>query len=152
MGEQLVVTGVELVRFREAEVGAEQIGHGAIVEPLAMQPPLAAGRNEAIRRQHLQHVGPALPLAAAWQAFGPEAVELQFAPQNAGEPAGAPLARPAEPHLAEPQTHDRGVGGGKIATLIGKQRQRTGRAGVLVEHLDRPAPSFSLGRIDLAEV
>ena len=100
MGEQPVVTGVELVRFGEAEVGAEQVGHGAVEEPLAMQPPFAAGRDEPVGRQHLQHLIPARPLAAPGQAFGPEPVELQLAPQHAGEPAGAPLARPAEPHLA----------------------------------------------------
>ena len=57
-----------------------------------MQPPFAAGRDEPVGRQHLQHVLPARPLAARRQALGPESVELQFAPKDAGEPACAPLA------------------------------------------------------------
>ena len=64
VGEQQVVAGIELVSFGEAEVGAEQIGHGAVEEPLAMQPPFAARRDEPVARQHLQHVIPARSLAA----------------------------------------------------------------------------------------
>jgi len=83
--------------------------------------------------------------------FGPEAVELQFAPQDAGEPARAPLARPAETHLVEAQT-DHVAAFDERATIFGEQRQSPRPASVLVEHLDRLAPGFSLGRIDLAKV
>ena len=86
-----------------------------------MQPPFAARRDEPVGDQHLQRVVPARPFAACRQAFGPEAIELQLAPHDAGEPAGAPLARPAQPHLGELETNDRGIIGGKIATLFGKE-------------------------------
>jgi hypothetical protein len=79
VSEQHVVAGVELVRLGEAKVGAEQISHRAVEEPLAMQAPFAARRDEPIRRQHSQHVVPARSFAACRQAIGPEAVELQLA-------------------------------------------------------------------------
>ncbi len=142
VSDEPVVTGVELVRFREAEVAAEQVRHGAVEEPLAMQPPFAAGRDEPVGRQHLQHLIPARPLAAPGQAFGPEPVEPQFAPQHAGEPAGAPLARPTEPHLRQTQADHVVVG--RLAAIFGEQRKRARPSFILVEHFDRPAPSFGL--------
>src|SRR5271154_6284733 len=48
MGEQQVVTGVEFVRLGQAEIRTQQIGHGAVAEPFAMQPPLAARFNPPI--------------------------------------------------------------------------------------------------------
>jgi hypothetical protein len=99
VGEQEVVAGVELVRLGEAEIRSEEIGHGAAEEPLAMQPPFAARRDEPVGDQHLQHVVPARSFAACRQAFGPETIEMQLAPQDAGEPARAPLARSTKPHL-----------------------------------------------------
>jgi hypothetical protein len=141
--EQLVVAGGELVRLREAEVGAQQVGHGAVEEPLAMQPPFAARVDQPIGRQHLQHVGPARALAARRQALAPEAIELQFAPQDAREPAGAPLARTAKAHLLEAQA-DHLAAFGKRAAVFGEQRQSPRPPGVLVEHLDRAAPGSGL--------
>jgi len=102
VSDKQVVTGIELVRLGEAEVGTQEIRHGAVEEPLAMQPPLASRRNEPVGDQHLQHQVPARPLAAFRQPFSPEAIELKLAPQDAGKPAGAPLARPTEPHLRQP--------------------------------------------------
>jgi hypothetical protein len=113
--------------------------------------PFAARRDEPISRQHLQHVVPARPFAASGKAFGPEAIELQLAPQDAGEPAGAPLARPAEPHLREPQAdHVFALGG--LATIFRKQGERARTPGAFVEHFDAFSPRFGLGGVDLAEV
>jgi hypothetical protein len=143
VGEQPVVAGVELVRLGQAEVGAEQIGHGAVEEPLTMQAPFAARRDEPVGDQHLQHVVPARSFAASRQPFGPEAIELQLAPQDAGEPAGAPLARPAQPHLGEPQA-DHIVAFGSRAAILGEQGERARTPVVLVEHFDGLSPGFGL--------
>jgi len=110
-----------------------------------------AWRDEPVGDQHLQHVVPARPFAASGQAFGPEAIELQLAPQDAGEPAGAPLARPAQPHLGEPQADDV-VALGNLAAILGEQGERARAPSVPVEHFDRLSPGFGLGGVDLAEV
>ena len=81
VGEQKVMAGVELVGLGEAEVTAEQIGERALAEPLAMQEPLAAGRDQPVGDQHEQDLLPARALAAGRQARGEEAVELQLLPQ-----------------------------------------------------------------------
>ena len=47
-----------------------------------MQSPLAAWRNEPIDRQHLQHAIKARALAIGRQSLGPEAFELQLAPDT----------------------------------------------------------------------
>ena len=150
--QQQVMAGVELVRLGQAEVGPEQIGHGTVAEPLAMQPPLAARRDQPIGDQHLQDLIPACLLSARRQAIGPEPIELQLLPQLPGQPAGAPLARPAKPHLRQAKLNDRRVGCDRRAAILGEQRQRSGTAGVVVEHLDRLAPRRSLRGVDLAEI
>jgi hypothetical protein len=99
--QQNVMAGVELVRLRQSEVGPQQVGHGAVAEPLAMQLPLAARRDQPIRDQHLQDLVPARPLAAGRQTIRPELVQLQLLPQLPGQPAGAPLPRPAQPHVRQ---------------------------------------------------
>ena len=151
VSQQQVVTVVELVRFRQAEVGPQEVGHGAIEEPLAMQPPLASRSNQPVGDEDLQHMVPARSLATSGQALGPETIELKLAPQDAGQPAGAKLARPAEPHLGEPQP-DHVVAFGRLATILGEQRERPRPSGVLVEDLDRSSPRLGLARVDLAEV
>src|ERR1700683_4374030 len=93
MGEQQVVTGVELVRLGHAEIRTQQIGHGAPTEPFAMQPPLTAGFNQPVGDQDLQNLVPARSLPARGQALGPEPIELQVSPQLPGQPTGAPLPR-----------------------------------------------------------
>ena len=113
-----------------------------------MQPPFASRRDEPVRNQNLRHVIPARALAAFRQPLGPKDIEPQLAPQHAREPTGAPLAWPAEPHLAEPRPDH--IVGGDLATILREQRERARSSFLLVEHLDRSVPRFSLARIDLA--
>ena len=153
VGEEKVMAGIELVGLGEAEVTAEQIGQRALAEPLAMQEPLAAGRNQPVGDQHEQDLLPTRALAAGRQARGEEAVELQLLPQLQGEPAGAPLTRSAKLEAREAQADDGLIGGRRLAAILGEQRDclRLGRAG-LVKDLDRPAPGEFLRGIDLAEI
>jgi hypothetical protein len=64
MLQQQVVTGIKLVLFRKAEVRPQQIGHRAVAEPLAMQPPFAARRDQPVSRENLQNLVPARLLPA----------------------------------------------------------------------------------------
>jgi len=98
----------------------------------------------------LPFVIPSRALAAFRQALGPEAIVPQVAPQHAREPTRAPLPQPAEPRLAEPQADH--IVSADLATILRKQRQRRRPSRILVEHFDRPSPSFGLRAIDLAEV
>jgi len=47
--QQEVMAGVELVRLSQPEVRPQQVGHGTPAKPVAVQLPLAAGRDQAIR-------------------------------------------------------------------------------------------------------
>ena len=93
--QQKVVAGVELVRLGQSEVRPQQVGHGALAEPVAVQLPLAARRDQPIRHQNLEDLIPACAFAAWRQAVGPELIQLQRLPQLPGQPTGTPLARPA---------------------------------------------------------
>src|ERR1700758_2344961 len=88
VGEHQAVTGIELARLGQAEIRPQQIGHGALAEPFAMQPPLAAGFDQSVGDQHLQNLIPARSLPTRGQALRPEPVELQFSPQT-----GPPTSR-----------------------------------------------------------
>ena len=99
MLQQQIVTGIKLVLFRQAEVGSQQVGHRAAAEPLAMQPPFAARRNQPVGGKNLQNLIPPCSFPVRRQAIGPEPIELQLLPQLPGQPAGAPLPRAVKPHL-----------------------------------------------------
>src|SRR5882672_2235132 len=63
--EQPIVTAVELVDLRQSDILAQQVGHGAALEPLAMQAPLATRRQQPVGRQEQQHLVPTVPPAFA---------------------------------------------------------------------------------------
>jgi hypothetical protein len=63
------------VRFGKTEIGAQQIGERALSEPLAVQEPFAAGRNQPVGDEDEQHLVPACALAACRQALGEELVQ-----------------------------------------------------------------------------
>ena len=84
----------------EAEIRrlAQHIGHGAGLEPLAMQPPLAAQIQQPVKYQGFQHVQPARALAAGHEPRQPEAVQLQLIPQCGRQPAAARTAGAVRRH------------------------------------------------------
>jgi hypothetical protein len=147
-----VVTAVELVDLGEPEIAAQKIGQRGPFEPLPMQPPLAARRQQPVGDQHEKFLVPARALAARRQALQPEPVEPQFLPERKREPAGAPLPRPAEPQLRQLQPNDRRVRQRPRAAVFGKQRQSLRPIDFFVQHIDRPAPRQFLRVVDLAEV
>src|SRR5207244_12836762 len=61
--EQMVMHIVEPMAFSQSEIAAEQVGHRALLIPLAMKTPFAARINQAIAQQgpEKQHPRRALP-------------------------------------------------------------------------------------------
>ena len=107
--QQPVVTAIQLVDLGQPGILAQQIGQRAALKPLAVQPPFAARRQQAIGDQHEQHLIPARPLAAHAQPLRPELIELQLPPQHQRQPARTPLPRPAQLQLRQLDADDRGV-------------------------------------------
>src|SRR4051794_41323139 len=110
--QQPVMAGIKLVRLGQTKVAAQDIGHGALAEPVAVQFPLAARRNQAIGHQNLKDLIPARALAARRQALLPEAIQFQLPPQVTGQPAGAPLPGPVQAQLGQVNPHHPVIGGG----------------------------------------
>jgi hypothetical protein len=75
--QKTVVTAIERADLRQALVRALKVGQRALVEPLAMQPPFAARRQEAIGDKHEQNLIPRRALAARGQLLVPEAIQLR---------------------------------------------------------------------------
>ena len=142
--QQQIVAGIKLVFFRQAKIGTEQIGHRAVAEPFAMQSPLAARRNQPVGREHLQDLIPPRSFPARRQPIGPEPIKLKLLPQLPGQPAGAPLPRTTKLHLRQAKLNDGCIARDRLASILRKQRQRPGTAGIHVEHLDRLAPRCRL--------
>jgi hypothetical protein len=150
--QQSVVTAVQFVDLGQPCVLAQQIGQGTAPKPLAVQPPFAARRQQAIGNQHKQDPIPVRPLTAHAQPLRPEQIELQFAPQQQRQPACAPLPWPAQLQLRQLDVDDRGVRQHSGAAVFRKQRQRPRLWGAFLEHLDRPPPRQLLGVVDLTQV
>jgi hypothetical protein len=114
---------VEPMNFRQGKVPAQQIGHRALLEPMPVQPPLAARGQQSISAKGLEDQVPAGAFATGWQALGPEAVQAQFRVEVTEEPAIAPV-----PGMAQLQTiqleADRGGVGGDEARGRGRKEFR----------------------------
>jgi len=78
------------------------VGHGVVLEPVAVEPPLAARVEQAVANERLEDVEPVGSLAAPRQARRPESVEPEIALKLHGQPAAAPLARTVQAQLVEP--------------------------------------------------
>jgi len=63
VGQQLVQAAVQLVALHQAEILAQQVRHGTLFIPVAVQPPLAAGVDQPVTDQRLEHIQPARALA-----------------------------------------------------------------------------------------
>jgi hypothetical protein len=149
--QQLVQTAIKGLALGDGEVLAEQISHGAAIEPIAVQSPLAARINEPIGDQGFQHVQPARPLATRGQMRLPESIQTKLTPKLASEPARTPLTRPVQLQPAQPDLHHIAIQRGCCA-IFRKQRHLRWCPLVLVEHLDRLAPRRLLRIVDLPEV
>ena len=122
------MAGIELVGLGEAEVTAEQIGERAFAERLAMQGPLAAGRNQPVGDEHEQDLFPTRALAAGRQARGEEAVESQLLRQLQAA-SGDRLTRSAKLEAREAQADDGSIGRRRLAAYSGNSAIVCGSGG-----------------------
>ena len=74
------MTAVQLVDLGHPGILAQQIGQGTAPKPLAVQPPFAARRQQAIGNQDEQDLIPARSFATRPQPLRPELIQLQFSP------------------------------------------------------------------------
>ena len=152
MLKQLVEAAIERVLLDQRKISAEQIAHGALLEPQPVQAPLAAWIDEPVADQRLEDVAPAGPLARIGQTSRPETVEFQLLIELTGEPARPPLPRPVQLHGPEPDLHPMALGVIGQRPIGGEQGQLSGLLRPLVEGLDHPAPAFLLAVVDFAEI
>jgi len=103
--EQLVVALIEAVDLGQAEVAAEQVGHGAMVEPVAVQTLFAAGADQAVNGNRFQDVGPPGSLPTDGQTLRPKVIQAELLPELATQPARTPLPGPQKLHSREPYAH-----------------------------------------------
>jgi hypothetical protein len=146
--------GGALFSFRERKIPAGQIRDRRVVEPMPVQPPLAARIDEPVEHQRLEHLFRARPFAAGRKFFPPKIPEPELLPQLATQPARAPLARPAQRHLPEPQAHHGELPGTHFLrrVLLGKGRDLPRRIPILVDPLDALAPRSVLPPVEFAQV
>jgi hypothetical protein len=93
--QHLVQAAIQRVLRYQRIILAEKIPHRALLEPLPMQPPFAAGINQPVAHQRLQDMPPAGSLARVRQALCREPIELQLFVEMTRKPAGSPLPRAA---------------------------------------------------------
>ena len=101
MLQDSIQTPVQPVLFRYREIHAEQHVHRAVIEPLAVHAELAAGVDQPVHHQQLQHLRPAHVFAAARQFPLPEPVQFQLPPQLAAQPAVTVWPRAPQLHFAQ---------------------------------------------------
>src|ERR1700683_2682252 len=122
-----------------------------MLEPLPVQSPFAAGRNQLVADQRLQDVQPVRPFARGRQRRKPELVQSQLIPQKSGHPAGTPLTRPTQSHLAQSNRHHIAIER-RGSTILGKQRNLFGLSSAFIEDLDPLAPRRFLAVVDLSKI
>src|SRR6202171_3232262 len=131
--EQQIVTGIELVFFRKAEVRTQQVGHRAVAEPLAVQPPFAAERSVDSWREPAGYDPPAFPSGSA--AGGRPRTDRVEAPATTARPASRrPIAADAEDASRTGEAERRRHRRHRLTSILREQRQCPSTAGVLVEH------------------
>src|SRR5580700_4474034 len=138
--------------FPQRIVLAQQICHRAVLEPLPMQAPFAAGVDQPIAHQRLQDVLPAGALARTRQQRRKEPIQLQLLIEMTGDPTGTPLARAMQLHRIKPNLHAKAPGMIRHRSLGRKQGELSMPPAPLVEPFDHPAPRRVLAVVDLAQI
>ena len=152
MRQKEIVNPVKGILFHEAIVMAEQVAHGALLKPLPVKFPLAAGSNQPVAHQGLQNVPPARALPTVGQPVPPKRIQPKLGIKLAGQPAGTPLPGTVQAEVSEPKP-DAYVGGiaGNRA-IPGKERHLPRLRTLLVEPLQNPAPRLFLAIVDLTQI
>jgi hypothetical protein len=149
--QHLIQRGVKLVDFGQAEILAEQVGQRGALEPVAMQLPLRAGREQPLGDEHAEDAIPARALARSGEMRGEEGIQAELGIEFEREPATAPLTGTVEGELIQPDLNHARVIGGRGA-VMGKESDLRSCVGVRRMGVERFAPGFALGIVDLAEI
>src|ERR1700691_3803720 len=150
--QQLIEAAIQRVLGDQPIILAQQIRHRALLEPLPMQAPLAAGVDQTIAHQRLQDVLPAGALARVRQEPRKEPIQLQLLMEMTGDPAVTPLARAMQLHRIKPNLYPKAPGMIRHRPLGRKQGELSMPPAPLVEPLDHPAPRRVLAVVDLAQI
>lgn len=146
-----IETFVEAVLGGDGEVLVEELVHGAVEKPAAVQVPLAAGRDELAHSEQFEHFAPGHLGFAIGQALAPELGQVQFVPETAGEPAVAEAARALEREFGQLYLQAVECVGRNLA-VGGEERDLLCALGGLIEGFELLAPRRLLGVVDLAEI
>src|ERR1700684_2951590 len=149
--QQLIEAAIQRVLGDQPIILAQQIRHRALLEPLPMQAPLAAGIDQPIAHQRLQDVLPAGAFARIRQQRCKDPIQLQLLIEMTGQPACSPLARAMQLHRIEPHLYPKALGMIRHPLLGRKQGKLPMPPAPLVEPLDHPAPRRALTVVDLAQ-
>ncbi len=151
MFQHSIQTAVQPVFFRHRKILAQQDVHRTLIEPLPVYPKLTARINQPVHHQQFQHLRPGYASPSLRQLLRPEPIQLQLLPQLASQPAVAIRACSLQLHLAELYLHavDRVR---RYQSILSKQTQRRESMLLLIEHLQRLAPSRLLAVVDFAQV
>ena len=105
--QQTIMAAVELVDFRQAEIGAQQIEPAPCARTTADAGAIRCPAPAADRRPGRTAPDPSASPCDWRQPFGPEPVKLQLLPQPQRQPARSPLPRSAQPEFGrlQPDNH-----------------------------------------------
>ena len=143
-----IQTPVQRVILRSPPIHSEQVGQSCSGEPMTMQPPLAARREQSIDGEDAQHLLPVGALAAWREAGTKKIIEVKRAPQFVGQPARTPLTRMLQAQFTQPHLQPFHLARRQRA-ICRKQRQLPRLPVPLVNHRDRPLPRLPLAAVDL---
>jgi len=133
------------------EFHAEQVGHGAGLEPVTVQPPFAARIKQAISHQCFEDMKPAGSLAADGQSGLPERIQIELVSQLHRQPASATLAWMAQGHFAEAYLD--GIGDlGRRCAILREQTHLPNRIVRFIEHIERRTPLCLLRVVEFAQI
>ena len=148
---QPVQATIQPVLVRHGVVHGQQLVHRAAVEPLAVQPILAARGDQPVHHQQLQHLLPRHLAGNVLEPLRPEPLQPQLLPQPTAQPAVP--ERPWPPQLHRRQPHLYAVQGvGRNRPVLREQTQLSALLPALVEDLQTLPPCRLLRIVDLAQI
>jgi len=121
--QQFVEAAIERILLHQRIIGAQKTRHRALLKPVPVQAPLAAGIDQPIAHQRLQDVPPPRPFARVQQTICPELIEAVLLIKPACQPARTPLPRSMQLHRLEPYLHAVTFGVRRNLAIGRKQRQ-----------------------------
>ena len=121
-----------------------------MLEPMSVQSPFAAGRNQLVADQRLQDVQPARSFVRRRQRRQPKLVQSHLIPQKSCHPAGSTDEADATAWRSTGSTPHRNRGPAQDDPR--EKGDLFGLPSAFIEDLDRLAPCHSLAVVDLSKI